>query len=155
LSLKELFPCSDFKLKDPPVAELDWRYLELGVMKPDHWQDLIGSMSLLLSAISGRFLRFSFSRLLYLVLSFFWFRFNLLIYLNMRVISLFSLLAAVFPIYSSAISPLVVHHVQNVDVAGKRDFNVNEFAYVKGRAMEIGNFDLSEIFEENKVLVQL
>jgi hypothetical protein len=73
----------------------------------------------------------------------------------MRVTSLFSLLAAVFPILSSATSPLVAHQVQTAAFAERKHLHVNEFPYVKGRAMEIGNFDLSETFEENKVLVQL
>jgi len=73
----------------------------------------------------------------------------------MRVTLLYGLLAATIPNLSSALTPLVAHQVQNVGPAQRRHLDVSEFAYVKGRATEIGNFDLSEEFEENKVLVNL
>jgi hypothetical protein len=73
----------------------------------------------------------------------------------MKVTLLLGLLAAVIPVLSVSISPLVAHDVQYVDVTERRHLNIVEFAYVKGRATEIGTFDLSQTFPANKVLVQL
>ncbi|EPE31033.1 hypothetical protein GLAREA_04000 [Glarea lozoyensis ATCC 20868] len=73
----------------------------------------------------------------------------------MRVTLFHGLLAATIPSFSAALTPLVAHHVRSVDVAERRHLDMTEFPYVKGRATEIGNFDLAETFEKDKVLVKL
>jgi hypothetical protein len=73
----------------------------------------------------------------------------------MKVTLFHGLLAATIPSFSTALTPLVAHRVRSVDVAERRHLDMTEFPYVKGRATEIGNFDLAETFEKDKVLVKL
>ncbi|TVY37639.1 hypothetical protein LOCC1_G007254 [Lachnellula occidentalis] len=65
--------------------------------------------------------------------------------------SLFCLLAAAIPVFSSALKPILAHDVRYVDVPERRHLDLNQFSHLEGRTTNLGTYDLSQTFPANDV----
>lgn len=73
----------------------------------------------------------------------------------MRVSTLFCLVAGVIPVLSSAIKPYVAREVKYVDVPQPRHIDIYDesIAYIEGRSLHLGQFNLAQTIPPGKVLV--
>ncbi|TVY93132.1 hypothetical protein LAWI1_G002920 [Lachnellula willkommii] len=67
--------------------------------------------------------------------------------------SLFCLLAAAIPVFSSALKPILAHDVKYVDVPERRHLDLSEFSHLEGRSKNLGTYNLAKTFPANDVWI--
>ena len=69
--------------------------------------------------------------------------------------SLFCLLAAAIPVFSSALKPILAHDVRYVDVPERRHLDLSEFSHLEGRSQNLGTYNLGKTFPANDVWINV
>lgn len=75
----------------------------------------------------------------------------------MRYSTLFYVLAGASSVLSSALQPYVAHEAKYIGAAEKRHIDIYDesIAYIEGRSLHLGKFDLAQTFPASKVLVSV